>query len=519
MPGPPRSLVAISLAAVIVLAATRALESGAYIFAGDANGLDSITHPQGYTGTGGPLNISVAIDPMSANASAMEISVQNIVNTFNGLVATTGNLVIGGGNNIPSNAFDFESIALHELGHSLGLARPNAASESGLSGSDRNYTKATDGVDNMFNLNDGADNVIGSSDDIRGDDINLHWFRTSNNNPFTIEGTVDGTTYSRDTANLPPGHTFATNADRTVSTLLGVSNTEAVMQQGTNFDEAQRTLTHDDVATLRIGMAGLDETAGTSDDYTLNLTFAGQTTSANIVLNFDNNAGLASSSSNGFFIGGTDHVRIGTTSIRFSNQVIWFFNDVSNGACTFNASPTSESVVSAGGSDSVAVTAGTGCMWTAVSGAAFLNITGGASGTGDGTVSYTTAANATTSRRSGTMTIAGQTVTVTQNAGFANATLTTVQAVDFNELRTRIDALRSALSLSAVSYTNTVVVGGMVEAVDVTEMRAGLVAAYAAASQMEPSFTDPPLGAGDTILAVHITELRAAVEALELVVL
>ncbi len=73
------------------------------------------------------------------------------------------------------------------------------------------------------------------------------------------------------------------------------------------------------------------------------------------------------------------------------------------------------------------------------------------------------------------MTVAGQTVTVTQNAGFANATLTTVQAVDFNELRTRIDALRSALSLSAVSYTNTVVAGGTIEAVDVTEMRAGSV--------------------------------------------
>ena len=414
MPGPPRSLVAISLAAVIVLAATRALESGAYIFAEEfLSREDIITHPQGYTGTGGPLNISVAIDPMSDNASAMEISVQNMVNTFNALVATTGNLVIGGGNNItPSNAIDFESVALHELGHSLGLAHPNAASESGLSGSNQNYTRATDGVDNMFNLNDGADNVIGSSDDIRGDDVNLHWFRTSNNNPFTIAGTVDGTTYSRDTANLPSGHTFATNADRTVSTLLGVSNTEAVMQQGTNFDEAQRTLTHDDVATLRIGMAGLDETEGTSDDYTLNLTFAGQTTSANIVLNFDNNSGLASSSSNGFSIS-ADHVRIGTTSIRFSNLFTWFFNDVSNGACTFSVSPTSESVVSAGGSDSVAVTAGTGCMWTAVSNAAFLNITGGASGTGDGTVSYTAAANTTTSRRSGTMTIAGQTVTVT----------------------------------------------------------------------------------------------------------
>ncbi len=276
MSGPPRSIVAISLAAVLVLAATRGLESGAYRFAGDANGLDVIPHPQGYTGTGGPLNITVAIDPMSPNASSMETSVENIVNTVNALLPTTGNLVTGGGNNIPSNAFDFESIALHELIHSLGMAHPNAASESGLTGSNQNYTRATDGVDNVFNLNNGADGVIGSSDDIRGDDVNLHWFRTSNNNPFTIPGTVDGTTYSRDTANLPPGHTFAANADRTVSTLLGASNTEAVMQQGTNFDEAQRTLNHDDVATLRIGMAGLDETAGTSDDSTLNLSFAGE---------------------------------------------------------------------------------------------------------------------------------------------------------------------------------------------------------------------------------------------------
>ncbi len=95
------------------------------------------------------------------------------------------------------------------------------------------------------------------------------------------------------------------------------------------------------------------------------------------MLNFDTASGLASSSANGFFIVPTDHLRIGTTSIRFSNLFNWFFNDVSNGACTFGASPTSESVVSAGGSDSVAVTAGTGCMWTAVSNAAFLNITGG----------------------------------------------------------------------------------------------------------------------------------------------
>ena len=41
---------------------------GVYIFAGDSNGLDVVTHPKGYTGTGGPLSVSVCIDPASPNA-------------------------------------------------------------------------------------------------------------------------------------------------------------------------------------------------------------------------------------------------------------------------------------------------------------------------------------------------------------------------------------------------------------------------------------------------------------------
>ena len=78
-----------------------------------------------------------------------------------------------------------------------------------------------------------------------------------------------------------------------------------MQQEGTAFDEAQRTLTHDDVATLRLAMAGLDETAGTGDDYTITLTAAGITDTADILLNFDNGSGLASSSSGGSFLNGT----------------------------------------------------------------------------------------------------------------------------------------------------------------------------------------------------------------------
>ena len=150
------------------------------------------------------------------------------------------------------------------MGHCLGLAHPNLASESGLTGSDQNYTRSTDGANDVFDLDDGTDNVIGSSDDIRGDDVNLHWFRKLNNNPFTIAPTVDSTTYSRDLADLPMGHSFAANADRNVANELLVPNTEAVMQQIIVGNEARRQLSHDDVATLSYGMAGLDETEGTA---------------------------------------------------------------------------------------------------------------------------------------------------------------------------------------------------------------------------------------------------------------
>jgi hypothetical protein len=84
------------------------------------------------------------------------------------------------------------------------------------------------------------------------------------------------------------------------------------------------------------------------------------------------------------------------------------------GTCTYNISPTSASYAAAGGTGNVSVTAGTGCSWTAVSNATFITITGGASGTGNGTVSYLVAVNTGSTSRTGTMTIAGRTFTVTQ---------------------------------------------------------------------------------------------------------
>jgi hypothetical protein len=86
------------------------------------------------------------------------------------------------------------------------------------------------------------------------------------------------------------------------------------------------------------------------------------------------------------------------------------------GTCTFTLSPTSRSLSSAGGADSVSVSAAPNCAWTAASNASWISITYGLSGSGNGTVGYSVAANTTTSARNGTMTIAGQTFTVSQAA-------------------------------------------------------------------------------------------------------
>lgn len=300
--------------------------AGAYVFAGEANGIDVVTHPIGYTGAGGALTVSVCIDPTSANAANMVASIERVVDTWNNRVPVSANLIQGGANNIPAGNVDFESVALHEVGHCIGLAHVNAATESGLAGANRNYTKATDGANNVFNINPGGDGVIGSADDIRGDDVNLHYYRNSNNNPFTLAGTVDSTTYSRALGNLPAGDSFAANADRSAGTVLGFPNTEAVMQQGTSSDEDQRQLNHDDVATLRYAMSGLDETVGGGDDYSLTLNYVGLTNACDIVIDFDDaQTGFAVCQLQGNFINAT-HIRITSANIFFNNGFNWFFN-------------------------------------------------------------------------------------------------------------------------------------------------------------------------------------------------
>jgi hypothetical protein len=85
-------------------------------------------------------------------------------------------------------------------------------------------------------------------------------------------------------------------------------------------------------------------------------------------------------------------------------------------ACTYTLTPASAAFLSTGGTGTVTVTTQPGCLWTAGSNSpAFLTVTGGSTGTGSGTVSYSVAAH-TGADRTGALTIAGQTFSVLQYA-------------------------------------------------------------------------------------------------------
>jgi hypothetical protein len=102
-----------------------------------------------------------------------------------------------------------------------------------------------------------------------------------------------------------------------------------------------------------------------------------------------------------------------TGSLTIAGQRV----SVSQGAgCTFAISPTQETIPPAGGTGRVNVTAADGCAWTASSGASWIAITSGASGSGSGAVAYTVQGT-TGPSRSGSLTIAGQTFTVNQGQG------------------------------------------------------------------------------------------------------
>ncbi|HCE45277.1 MAG TPA: hypothetical protein DET40_17190 [Lentisphaeria bacterium] len=96
--------------------------------------------------------------------------------------------------------------------------------------------------------------------------------------------------------------------------------------------------------------------------------------------------------------------------------------------CTYSINPVSASLGASSGKGSLAVTTGEGCTWTVVDKISWLTVTSGATGTGSGNVEYSYTENTGSSSRTGTLTVAGKTFSVTQVGSASKYTINPISA-------------------------------------------------------------------------------------------
>jgi hypothetical protein len=113
--------------------------------------------------------------------------------------------------------------------------------------------------------------------------------------------------------------------------------------------------------------------------------------------------------------------------------------------CSYTVTQTTFSAPSTAGVQSTSVITGTACSWTATTPDSWITITNGTNHTGMGSVSFQLTANPTSSIRTGTLIVAGQTITVTQAASSCTYTVT---PTSFS-----IDALSTSRTLSVTTGT------------------------------------------------------------------
>jgi hypothetical protein len=101
--------------------------------------------------------------------------------------------------------------------------------------------------------------------------------------------------------------------------------------------------------------------------------------------------------------------------------------------------------------------------------------------------------------------------------GLIVAGITRIRAVHIFEMRTRIDVLLVRSGLPGYPWAEKALIGAVVKGSHVSELRAALADVYwRRVFNRGPAYTDPVITPGVTpVKAVHITELRAAILALE----
>jgi hypothetical protein len=111
----------------------------------------------------------------------------------------------------------------------------------------------------------------------------------------------------------------------------------------------------------------------------------------------------------------TGAARTGTLTIAGATFTV---SQAAASTCTYSVNPTSFAFDEKKDDGTVTITTQAGCAWTAsvASGGSFISLTSAASGSGDGTVSFSVTRNDGSAARSGSLMIAGYTIAITQSA-------------------------------------------------------------------------------------------------------
>ena len=124
------------------------------------------------------------------------------------------------------------------------------------------------------------------------------------------------------------------------------------------------------------------------------------------------------------------------------------------GLCSIILSTTSVSVGASGGSSTITITTSSVCNWVAISNDGFIVLTSPSSGSGNGSLTFSVAAN-TGAARTGTLTVSGQTVTISQAAGSPSSNNNVVASFQLFDPATQGGATTECRIRSAASAATT----------------------------------------------------------------
>lgn len=281
---------ALLVGAVIAWAVAAPARAGVFVFSDDSN-VDNpslVVHPYGYTGTGGLVTVDVCLSATGQQIASQVQQAIDFINTFpRGVGNCSGRCSTIEDSPPPETNFFIVWTIVHELTHcTLGLHHPNRDQDSRT----RTYQGT---VREPFENPDG---VPGSSDDVAeplpGARL-VHWYRLGQNDPFYDDASpIDNTTFTRRIADLPAGHTWAANGNRSVGSHLDYPVFSHSLMYGLGGpNTTYSAFTPDDVNTIRFAASGLDEIAQNDDDYALQLQIVPDCSSADVQVRFSSLAG------------------------------------------------------------------------------------------------------------------------------------------------------------------------------------------------------------------------------------